>query len=336
MRNLIAVAMLLLMSLAHPARAATLEEILAKNLAARGGDARLREIKSLRLTGRLVFGGGDFSVEAAWGQVQKRPGAMRNELTLQGLTAISAYDGREGWTVSPFQGRREPEKSSSDDARALAQQAELDGPLVGWRDKGHRIEYLGTEDTDGTPAIKLRVTRADGDLQYVYLDPDSYLEIRITTVRKIRGAEQIVETDLGGYQQVAGVWFPFAIESGQKGGPRSSRIIVEHAEVNIAADDAWFKLPAGKAAVASVIAVGAADPKALAAAIAPPPPPSEKATLDAGTISGLGVRNIGSATMSGRIAAVAAKVVDGKTLLYVGAASGGVWKSQDGGTTFKP
>src|SRR4029077_7954448 len=112
------------------------------------------------------------------------------------------------------------------------------GPLVGWHDKGHRIEYLGTEDTDGTPTIKLRVTRKDGDQQYVYLDPDSYLEIRITTVHKVRGAEQITETDLGGYQQVAGVWFPFAQESGPKGGPRNTRIIIERAEVNVATDEA--------------------------------------------------------------------------------------------------
>ena len=58
--------------------------------------------------------------------------------------------------------------------------------------------------------------------------------------------------------------------------------------------------------------------------------------FDAGVISGLGARNIGSAAMSGRIAAVAAvPAKDGKTLLMVGAASGGVWKSTDSGTTFK-
>ncbi|HET7501950.1 MAG TPA: hypothetical protein VFK02_13125, partial [Kofleriaceae bacterium] len=335
MRNLIAIALVMLVSLAKPSRAAPLDEILAKNLAARGGEAKLRDIKTLRLTGRIMFGGRGRTIDAPWGQIQKRPGMVRSETTLQGLTQVSAYDGREGWNVTPFQGRTEPEKASDDDARALAQQAEIDGPLVGWRDKGHRVEYLGTEDADGTPAIKLRVTRTDGEIQYVYLDPDSYLEIRITTVRKIRGTERITETDFGGYQQVGGVWFPFAIESGGKGGPRSSRITVERAEVNVAADDAWFKLPVGKARVAAVIAPGPADSRETAA-VAPPPPPSEKATLDAGTISGLGARNIGSATMSGRIAAVAAKVVDGKTLLYVGAASGGVWKSQDGGTTFKP
>jgi photosystem II stability/assembly factor-like uncharacterized protein len=335
MRNLIAIAMVMLVSLAHASHAATLEEILAKNLTARGGEAKLREVKALRLTGRTVFGGRGRSIEAPWGQVQRRPGLVRSETTLQGLTQISAYDGREGWAITPFQGRLDAEKVSDDDARALAQQAELDGPLAGWRDKGHRVEYLGDEDTDGTPAVKLRVTRTDGDVQYVYLDPDSYLEIRITTVRKVRGAERITETDLGGYQQVAGVWFPFLIESGSPGGPRTNRIIVERAEVNVATDDAWFKLPPPRTRVAAVIAAGPGEPGAMAAVV-PPAVATGKATFDGGVISGLGARNIGSAAMSGRIAAVAARVVDGKTLLYVGAASGGVWKSQDGGTTFKP
>ena len=58
--------------------------------------------------------------------------------------------------------------------------------------------------------------------------------------------------------------------------------------------------------------------------------------FDAGTVSGLGARNIGSAAMSGRISALAAHVEDGKTTIYVGAASGGVWKSIDSGTSFKP
>jgi hypothetical protein len=166
MRNLIAIAIVMLMSLPHASGAATLEEILAKNLSARGGD-KLREVKTLRLTGRIVFGGRGRTIDAPWGQVQKRPGLVRSETTLQGLTQVSAYDGHEGWAVTPFQGRFDAEKASDDDARALAQGAELDGPLAGWRDKGHRIEYLGTEDTDGTPAIKLRVTRKDGDIQYV-------------------------------------------------------------------------------------------------------------------------------------------------------------------------
>lgn len=61
------------------------------------------------------------------------------------------------------------------------------------------------------------------------------------------------------------------------------------------------------------------------------------AAIDSGTISGLGIRNIGSATMSGRIAAIAGRrEKDGKVTLYIGAASGGVWKSTDGATSFVP
>src|SRR5262249_3443624 len=64
---------------------------------------------------------------------------------------------------------------------------------------------------------------------------------------------------------------------------------------------------------------------------------ADDAAYNSGTISGLGARNIGSATMSGRISALAGvKEPSGKTTLFVGAASGGVWKSDDGGTRYRP
>jgi photosystem II stability/assembly factor-like uncharacterized protein len=75
----------------------------------------------------------------------------------------------------------------------------------------------------------------------------------------------------------------------------------------------------------------------LSASIANAAAPDAPITFTSGTISGLGARNIGAAVMSGRISAIAAaKDVSGKTTLFVGAASGGVWKSTDGGTGYKP
>ena len=68
----------------------------------------------------------------------------------------------------------------------------------------------------------------------------------------------------------------------------------------------------------------------------PEPALAQDAKFDSDTISGLGARNIGSAAMSGRVAAIAAVKEDGKLTVYVGAASGGIWKSSNGGTTFKP
>jgi photosystem II stability/assembly factor-like uncharacterized protein len=92
--------------------------------------------------------------------------------------------------------------------------------------------------------------------------------------------------------------------------------------------------PAGTPIVRSIIAAPGA---AATVSAAPPAAAGAKAPVfDAGTLSGLGARNIGSAAMSGRIAAIAGRDDDGKTTLFVGAASGGVWRSYDGGTTFKP
>jgi photosystem II stability/assembly factor-like uncharacterized protein len=314
----------------------TVDEIVAKNVEARGGAARLAAIQSLRLTGRAVFGGGSFKMEAEWGQLVKRPGMIREETTLQGLTAVEAWDGHEGWTVDPFEGRRDPQRESADDSKSLAREADIDGPLVNWREKGHRVEYLGTEDVDGTPAHKLRVTLKDGDVQYVYLDPDVWLEIRVVTESHIRGAERVTETDLGSYEQVNGVWIPFSIESGRKGEPRGQHITIERAEANVAADDALFQFPKAGTAVTRAILPGPPPTKAAAAVAPAPPAPAGPPVLDAGVLSGLGARNIGSATMSGRVSAVTARDDGEMTTIYVGAASGGVWKSVDGGTTFKP
>jgi hypothetical protein len=81
---------------ASPAHSLTVDEVIAKNVEARGGLAKIEAIKSLRATGKVVLGGGQFSIEAGFGLLQKRPGMMRSETTIQGLTAVEAFDGQEG------------------------------------------------------------------------------------------------------------------------------------------------------------------------------------------------------------------------------------------------
>jgi photosystem II stability/assembly factor-like uncharacterized protein len=334
MRKLIGIVGVLGLTLSLPARALTADELVAKNLAARGGAARLAALKSMRVTGKVRFGGNGFSIEAQWAQVQKAPLSLRNEVTIQGLTAVQAYDGHGGWTVSPFQGRVDAEHSSADEAKNFAQDADIAGPLFELQQKGNKVESLGTEDVDGTAAHKLRVTLKDGDVVYLYLDPDTFLAIREVRERHMRGTEEITETDLGSYGQVAGVWMPFSIESGPKGQPRQARFTIETVEPNVEVDDALFRFPSGKSPRSILPGPSPASPNFTA--------PSGAAArhapvLDAGVISGLGIRNIGSAAMSGRISSLAAhNEKDGKVTLYIGAASGGVWKSLDSGTTFKP
>ncbi len=222
----------------------TADELVAKNIEAKGGATALHDLQSLRLTGKMLVQQGQ--IELAYLQIKERPEEVRTEASLQGMTQIQAYDGKEGWKVSPFFGRKDPERMSADDVKALIEDTEIDGALVDWKTKGSSVEYLGTEDVEGTPAHKLKVVRKNGDVSFVYLDPDHFLEIRVLTQRVRHGAHEEVETDLGDYEKAGGVFVPTSIESGQKGAPDKQRIIIDKVEANVPVDDAKFHFPASK------------------------------------------------------------------------------------------
>ena len=220
----------------------TLDELINKNIEAKGGADALRALQSLKSTGKLIVNEGQ--LQLAYVEIKKRPGEVRSELTLQGMTAVQAYDGKEGWKISPFQGRKDPEKISIDEAKPLIEEAEIDGPLVDWKAKESTIEYLGREDVDGTSAYKIKVVRKNGDVSFVYLDPDHFLEIRILTQRIQHGAQEEVETDISDYEKIGGVFVPFSIEAGRKGDPDKQKTVIETAEANVPVDDAIFHFPA--------------------------------------------------------------------------------------------
>jgi hypothetical protein len=215
---------------APPALALDAEELVAKNMEARGGRERLAAVTSVHTVGTVRLRGSLDARTEAWGLV---PGAIRTELSLQGMTAIQAWDGNEAWVVQPFRGRKDPQKLSADDAKGLVEAADLVGPLVDYARKGNTLEYLGTEDVDGTDAHKLRVTLKNGDVQYRYLDPDHFLEIRVVSHRMVRGQEEVQTVELGEYEKVDGLYFPFEIGRGH----------LEKMELNVPVDAKMFAFP---------------------------------------------------------------------------------------------
>ena len=220
----------------------TVDELVAKNIGAKGGATALNNLQTLRSTGKLLVPVQGL-IELGYLQTKKRPDEVRTEASLQGMTQIEAYDSKEGWKVSPFFGRKDPERMSADDVKALVEDTEIDGPLADWKNKGSTVEYLGTEDVDGTPAHKLKVVRKNGDVSFVYLDPDHFLEIRIVTQRVRHGAYEEVETDLGDYEQAGGVFVPTSIEVGRKGAPDKQVVVIDKLEANVPVDDTIFHFP---------------------------------------------------------------------------------------------
>ena len=220
----------------------TVDELVAKNIEAKGGATALNNLQTLRSTGKLLVPI-QGQIELAYLQTEKRPDQVRTEASIQGMTQIEAYDGKEGWKISPFFGRKDPERMSADDVKALVEDTEMGGPLTDWKAKGSTVEYLGTEDVDGTSAYKLKVVRKNGDVSFVYLDPDHFLEIRIVTQRVRHGAHEEIEMDLGDYEKAGGVFVPTSIEVGSKGSPDKQTIVVDKLEANIPVDDSIFRFP---------------------------------------------------------------------------------------------
>lgn len=225
-----------------PAPAPTVDELVAKNLEAKGGAAALEAIKTIRFEGRLLVNQGQ--IELKYTETKKRPGEVRTDAILQGMTLVQAYNDKSGWKIFPLQGRKDPEKMSNDEAKSLVEEAEIGGLLENWKAQGKTVTYLGTEDVEGTAAHKLKVLRKNGDISYVYLDPDYFLEIRVIDQRVEQGAQVEVETDLGDYEKVNGVYFPFSQEAGSKGSTDKQKTIIEKAEANIPVDDSIFEFPA--------------------------------------------------------------------------------------------
>ncbi|HYM42077.1 MAG TPA: hypothetical protein VET46_04825 [Steroidobacteraceae bacterium] len=233
---------LVLLAAATPAFAYTADELAARNVAAKGGAEQLAAIHSLRLSGKLLVNGDSLQLRVV--TLIARPGQIREEAELQGLTVVRAYDGKQGWKINPFQGRKDPEKLSADDAKSLGEDAaDFAGALVDYKTKGYTLDYLGTEDVDGTDAYKLRVTRPNGDVSFVYLDPDYFLEIRTIDRRIEHGVPKETVTDYGDYEKVAGVYLPFEQVSAPQGSTDRQKVEYDKAEVNTTPDPSLFRLP---------------------------------------------------------------------------------------------
>jgi outer membrane lipoprotein-sorting protein len=226
------------------AHAISADELITRNVEARGGLDKIEAIHTLSMQGQLRFAGDFGSIDLGFMQVKKAPDSLRTEASVQGLTQVQVWNGKEAWKIDPFQGRKDAERMTDDDARALADDAAIGGPLVNYQARGSKVEYLGTEDVDGTEAHKIKVTLKNGDIQTVYLDPDHFIEIRIVTQRKVRGTEVEDITDFGDYERVAGVYFPLSISSHTKGEGGTSQITIDKAEANTVLDDALFAFPA--------------------------------------------------------------------------------------------
>jgi hypothetical protein len=218
----------------------TADDLIARYLKTVGGMDKISAVTSLRRVGKYNGSGG---FEATSVQENKRPESVREEFTFQGMTAINAWDGKTGWKIDPFGGKKDAEALSEDEMRSILVDADFDEPLVNYKQKGNKVELAGMDQVEGTDVYKLKVTLKNGDTRTYYLDTDYFVPIKVDDKRTIRGSDQEFETTLGDYKEVAGWFIPFSIETGRKGDQNKAKFTWEKIEANVPLDDARFHKP---------------------------------------------------------------------------------------------
>jgi len=254
---------LLLAPIAH---AQSVDDILAKHYEACGGLAKLKALNTMRVTGSMTMGPG---MEAPITMERKRPGMRRMEFTIQGMTGIQAFDGAKTWSVMPFMGKKDPEVGTAEDNKNALDDADFDGALVDYKTKGHTIELMGKEPVEGADAYKLKVTKKNGNIEYDYLDAETYLLVKTEGKIKRRGTEMDGETTYSDYKDVDGLMQPFSMEVGTK--EMKQKLAFTKIELNVPLDDARFAVPAGATGASAPAAAATDSTKAGSATTAAAP-----------------------------------------------------------------
>ena len=225
----------------QPAAEPSVDEIVASHLAARGGEEKLKALRSIRETGTVTASDG--RVAHAVREVQ-RPGLFRLEFSYQGTKSVFAHDAEGGWQVAPLVGEFEPRRVPPEqDAAGGVDQLDIEGPLVDWRAKGHRVELAGREKLAGGEAFRLKVTLAGGVVRHDYVDVATRQVVRTDATRIVQGRPAELRNAFSDFRAVGGIVFPHRIESSSPDRPRTITIVVESIELDPAIDPARFRFP---------------------------------------------------------------------------------------------
>lgn len=224
---------------APPAAGQTADELVAKNIAARGGLEKIRAVQSMRLTGTMSIG--DEKMPAVLDL--KRPNKMRWEFRVDGQTQVEGYDGKRGWTRMIAGGHEDVEPMTDEEQKDVELQADMDGPFVDYRAKGNAIELVGKAKVGDRDAWKLEVTLKDGEKRDVYLDAATFLQVKTVMRRQVEGQEIEVTSVIGDYRDVGGLLLPHSFEATAEGAPGKQVLRFDRIELNVPLEDGLFEMP---------------------------------------------------------------------------------------------
>jgi hypothetical protein len=216
----------------HFSHAQTADDVINKHIAAIGGKEAWAKLNSMIMTGNLKVQGTDIQMKFT---VLNRKG-LRQDITAMGMSGYTILTPTAGWQFMPFQGQKQAEPMTADDIKEGQSDLDIEGNLINYKDKGHTVEYLGTDDVDGIDAYKIKETLKSGKVETVYIDPKTYYIMKVVSKQKANGREMDVTNEFSNYQKLPeGIVVPMGIKS------NFGDLAINKVEVNSVIDEAIFK-----------------------------------------------------------------------------------------------
>ena len=254
----------------------TAEQIVSRNIAARGGAQAWQAVQSISMSGTMQAGGNNEpvwqhagkhglepvaqqpphparQVELPFSMELARNRRMRIEIQFNGQSAVQIYDGHNGWTFRPFLDRTDYEPYTQEESASAAQQPDLDGPLMNYAAKGSSIQLAGMETVENRPQYRLHITMKDGHTQDLWIDAKTFLETKAEgTPRRLDGETRPVEIAYRDYRSVNGITMPYLLETHVAAGigpgktradAMTERVLIKEIKVNPHVSDGDFAPP---------------------------------------------------------------------------------------------
>lgn len=214
------------------AQAQTADDVIDKYINALGGKEKLLSLNSVRMQGNINIQGTDVSLTIT----KLNNVGIRTDIEVMGTSNYQIVTAAKGVSFMPVQGMSAPTDMTDDQFKASQVQLDIQSPLLNYKDKGNKVELLGTEKIDGEDNYKLKITYKNGLVSLYFIGSKNNRINKTSGKRTINGEEMDVETTYSNYKQTPdGFWFAYTTSSMQ-GETNFDKI-----EANIKVDESIFK-----------------------------------------------------------------------------------------------
>ncbi len=217
--------------------AQTVDEILAEHFKVIGQE-KLLQTNTFSTKGKIMQG----QIEIPFTSFHRRPMYFRSEASFQGMEIITAFDGEKGWAVNPFAGSSDPLPMTAEQVDRMKLQADYDGMLYNYQEKGYQVELVGIESVDDIETYVLKLTRPNGDIINTFIDAENYVILKTSSKLKMQDVDVETESFYSNYKYINEILSPFSLET-KRDGQTIMQMTFDEINYDVEIDDSIFMMP---------------------------------------------------------------------------------------------